>query len=73
MVNRLGLACLVAAAPEVMLPDEPSNHLSLALVEELEEAMDTFAGALVVVSHDRALRRRFTGEEVALAGGRLCA
>jgi ATPase subunit of ABC transporter with duplicated ATPase domains len=35
--------------------------------------MSAFTGALVVVSHDRALRRRFTGDQVALADGLLTA
>ncbi len=71
--RRLALARLLGGRLDLLLLDEPSNHLSLSLVEELEEAMDAFAGALVVVSHDRALRRRFTGAEVALADGRLVA
>jgi macrolide transport system ATP-binding/permease protein len=71
--RRLALARLLTGRLDLLLLDEPSNHLSLTLVEELEEAMDTFTGALVVVSHDRALRRRFTGAELALAGGRLAA
>jgi macrolide transport system ATP-binding/permease protein len=71
--RRLALARLLTGRLDLLLLDEPSNHLSLTLVTELEEAMDTFTGALVVVSHDRALRRRFTGDEMALASGRLVA
>jgi macrolide transport system ATP-binding/permease protein len=71
--RRLALARLLTGRLDLLLLDEPSNHLSPTLVTELEEAMDTFTGALVVVSHDRALRRRFTGDEMALAGGRLVA
>ena len=71
--RRLSLARLLTGQADLLLLDEPSNHLSLTLVEELEEAIDSFAGALVVVSHDRALRRRFTGAQVELAGGRLVA
>jgi macrolide transport system ATP-binding/permease protein len=68
---RLALACLPAASPEVLLLDEPTNHLSLTLVEELEQALDAYPGALVVVSHDRALRRRFTGTRLEMREGRL--
>jgi macrolide transport system ATP-binding/permease protein len=67
--RRLSLARLVTGQVDLLLLDEPSNHLSLTLVEELEEAIDEFAGALVVVSHDRALRRRFAGTQLELADG----
>ncbi|MFI6901061.1 ATP-binding cassette domain-containing protein [Nonomuraea sp. NPDC050394] len=68
---RLGLACALAASPEILLLDEPTNHLSLTLVE-LEQALDGYGGALVVVTHDRALRRRFTGTEISLQEGHPC-
>ncbi|MFI7135338.1 hypothetical protein ACIBQ1_57475 [Nonomuraea sp. NPDC050153] len=41
-------------------------------VEEIERALDDYRGGLVVVSHDRALIRRFRGTEITLAGGRIC-
>ncbi len=71
--RRLALARLLTGELDLLLLDEPSNHLSLTLVEELEEAMSTFTGALVVVSHDRALRRRFDGDQLELADGALVA
>jgi macrolide transport system ATP-binding/permease protein len=64
--RRLALALLVAAAPQVLLLDEPTNHISLALAEELEEALHSAPGAIAVASHDRWLRRRWAGEELAL-------
>jgi len=66
--RRLELALLVASSPQLLLLDEPTNHLSPALCDELEEALGTSPGAVVVASHDRWLRRRWTGREVALAG-----
>ena len=59
--RRLALAVLVARAPDVLLLDEPTNHLSLTLAGELEEALSSAAGTVVVASHDRWLRRRWDG------------
>ncbi|MFC5339042.1 ABC-F family ATP-binding cassette domain-containing protein [Leucobacter denitrificans] len=64
--RRLALAMLVADPPPVLLLDEPTNHLSLTLVEELEDALQTYSGALIVASHDRWLRARW-GDAPALA------
>lgn len=65
--RRVALAALVARPPEILLLDEPSNHLSLALVDELEEALSTFAGAVVIASHDRWLRERWAGHELRIS------
>lgn len=46
--------------------DEPTNHIALSLVEELEQALDQYRGAVVVVSHDRSFRSRFTGDVLEL-------
>jgi macrolide transport system ATP-binding/permease protein len=70
--RRLALAVLLAGEHDLLLLDEPTNHLSLTLVEELEQALDGYGGALVVVTHDRALRRRFTGTQIPLPGGHAC-
>lgn len=69
--RRLALAKLLAGEHDLLLLDEPTNHLSPVLAEELERALDAYTGTLVVVSHDRALLRRFRGKELKLAGGRL--
>ncbi|WBB80310.1 ABC-F family ATP-binding cassette domain-containing protein [Micromonospora sp. WMMD882] len=67
--RRLALALLVATPPDVLLLDEPTNHLSLSLVEELEDALRTAPGAVVVASHDRWLRRGWKGAELSLLNG----
>jgi macrolide transport system ATP-binding/permease protein len=64
--RRLALAVIVARAPDLLLLDEPTNHISLALAEELEEALQRSAGAVVVASHDRWLRLRWEGSRLAL-------
>ncbi|GHA91456.1 ATP-binding cassette domain-containing protein [Streptomyces termitum] len=64
--RRLALALLLADPPHLLLLDEPTNHLSPALCDELEEAMATGPGAVVVAGHDRWLRRRWQGREIHL-------
>ncbi|MYX24962.1 ATP-binding cassette domain-containing protein, partial [Streptomyces sp. SID8380] len=64
--RRLALALLVANPPGLLLLDEPTNHLSPALCDELEEALAPGPGAIVLASHDRWLRRRWTGGELRL-------
>jgi macrolide transport system ATP-binding/permease protein len=64
--RRLGLAVAVATGPDLLLLDEPTNHLSLALAGELEEALGTTPGTVVVASHDRWLRRRWAGAVIGL-------
>ena len=65
--RRLSLAIAIAASPDLLLLDEPTNHVSLALAAELEEALDSAPGAVLLASHDRWLRRRWQGSAVALA------
>ena len=64
--RRLALALLVAGLPDLVLLDEPSNHLSLALVEELEDALRDTPATVVVASHDRWLRGRWSGNHTEL-------
>ena len=64
--RRVALGCIVANRPHVLVMDEPTNHLSLTLAEELEEALMTTLGAVIVASHDRWLRRRWNGDELRL-------
>ena len=60
--RRLALAVLLADPPEILLLDEPTNHFSLSLIDALETALERYPGTVVVASHDRWLRRRWSGE-----------
>ncbi|MGE3075322.1 MAG: ribosomal protection-like ABC-F family protein [Dehalococcoidia bacterium] len=53
-LTRLGLLDLVASSPDLMLLDEPTNNLDVAGLAWLEDALRSFRGAVVAVSHDRA-------------------
>ena len=64
--RRLALAIAIAEGPDLLLLDEPTNHLSLALAGELEKALQRSAGTIVVATHDRWLRRRWSGAELCL-------
>jgi macrolide transport system ATP-binding/permease protein len=65
--RRLALSILVARQPDLMLLDEPTNHISLTLAEELEEALQRSVGTVVLASHDRWLRRRWDQQVLALS------
>ncbi|GAB2694129.1 ABC-F family ATP-binding cassette domain-containing protein [Thalassiella azotivora] len=60
--RRVALARVLAEPVDVLLLDEPTEHLSLALVEEVEEALRQRSAATVVVSHDRWFRRTWDGD-----------
>ena len=59
---RLVLALLVYQKPNLLLLDEPTNHLDLQMRHALSVALQGFAGAMVIVSHDRHLLKTVTDE-----------
>ncbi|MFE9371742.1 ribosomal protection-like ABC-F family protein [Streptomyces sp. NPDC006711] len=67
--RRLELARLVTRPADLLVLDEPTNHVSLALVEEVEQALAGYPGAIVVVSHDERFRSSFHGDHLELRAG----
>ncbi|MET9323430.1 ribosomal protection-like ABC-F family protein [Streptomyces sp. NPDC003038] len=70
--RRLQIASLVTRPADLLVLDEPTNHVALDLVEDLEAALAAYPGAVVAVSHDRGFRERFPGQRLELRGGRRC-
>ncbi|MGW1615008.1 ribosomal protection-like ABC-F family protein [Streptomyces sp. NPDC002285] len=68
--RRLQIAILVTRPADLLVLDEPTNHIALDLIEDLEAALAAYPGAVVAVSHDRGFRERFAGERLALRAGR---
>jgi len=56
--TRAALALLMANGANLLVLDEPTNHLDLPAIEQLEQALDTFPGTVLLVTHDRALLER---------------
>ena len=69
--RRLSLAILVASGSNVLILDEPTNHLDLDAREALEDALGSFEGAVLLVSHDRALLDAVGTRTIAFEDGRL--
>ncbi|MEV3873774.1 ribosomal protection-like ABC-F family protein [Streptomyces sp. NPDC049906] len=68
--RRVQIATLVTRPADLLVLDEPTNHIALDLVEDLLTALATYPGAVVAVSHDRAFRERFPAARLALRAGR---
>ena len=68
---RLALAIIVWQKPNLLLLDEPTNHLDLDMRHALTLALQSFQGALIVVSHDRSLLEATTDSFLLIEQGRL--
>jgi ATPase subunit of ABC transporter with duplicated ATPase domains len=67
--NRLNLAMMLKEGANVLLLDEPTNDLDVNTLRSLEEALDSFAGATLVISHDRWFLDRIVTHILAFEDG----
>ena len=67
--RRAAIVRALAQNPDVILLDEPTNHLDIAAIEWLEEWLNRFKGAFVVISHDRTFLTRLTKQTLWLDRG----
>ncbi|MDP8920262.1 MAG: ATP-binding cassette domain-containing protein [Pseudomonadota bacterium] len=68
---RVALGRILLMRPDVMLLDEPSNHLDLESIIWLEEFLKGYDGALLMTSHDRAFMNRIVNKIIEIDGGSL--
>jgi ATP-binding cassette subfamily F protein 3 len=68
---RVALAALLFSAPDVLLLDEPSNHLDLESTLWLENFLKAYPGTLIVISHERDLLNNVVDTILHLQGGKL--
>jgi len=66
--RRLQLTRILMAEPNVLMLDEPTNDLDIDTLQQLEDLLDSWAGTLVVISHDRYLIERIADSTWALFG-----
>lgn len=70
--TRAALALLQARGVNTLVLDEPTNHLDLPAIEQLEQAVESFAGTVLLVTHDRRLRENFRATRILqVDGGRV--
>ena len=69
--RRLQLMLTLLSEPNVLLLDEPTNDVDTDTLTAMEDLLDSWAGTLIVVSHDRYLVERITDQQYAILDGRL--
>jgi ATPase subunit of ABC transporter with duplicated ATPase domains len=65
---RIQLIAMLANDPQILILDEPTNHLDLPSIEELENAMNTYHGAIIYISHDSFFAKKMSGLTINIPG-----
>lgn len=68
---RIELAKLLLQKPDVLLLDEPTNHLDIEAIQWLEEFMETFPGAVVLISHDKTFLDNVTNRTIEIVNQKI--
>ncbi len=68
-LKKTALAKALISNPDILLLDEPTNHLDITSIEKLEEIAKKFAGALIVISHDRSFLNKVSNKTLWLERG----
>jgi ATP-binding cassette, subfamily F, member 3 len=68
---RIALAKLLLREPSLLLLDEPTNHLDLDSLQWLEDYLEQYPGAVIIVSHDRTFLDKLTRRTISISRGKL--
>lgn len=68
--KRVALACALIRNPDLLILDEPTNHLDAITISWLEQYLDSYSGALLLITHDRYFLDNVVDRMIELAGGK---
>lgn len=68
-IKKASLARALISEPDILLLDEPTNHLDITTIEKLEDIVNDFSGAVVVISHDRSFLNKISNKTLWLDRG----
>jgi ATP-binding cassette subfamily F protein uup len=69
--RKLGLAQALVGSPDLLILDEPTNHLDIPVMENLEKLLNSFEGAVILVSHDRFFLDKIANRMIEIWDGKI--